>query len=203
MLLAGAMIDPGGLNIDPGGLHLGGLITFAAIIAVALPVIGWPSLLLSAAFPLAGKSRLRSVVTFWVGASVMATAVIWYIGSVLSYPRPGAQIDPVGHLLIPYAPKTGLAIGLFALCMGRAIIAARSGDPQRRDRRWRAVPDLVRSRLAAGGGVVKIGPTPPSPKPDSRSVRSGRSQTRLDCRHDCLANCLVAPFGDGRDHLLR
>jgi hypothetical protein len=147
MLLAGAMIDPGGLNIDPGGLHLGGLITFAAIIAVALPVIGWPSLLLSAAFPLAGKSRLRSVVTFWVGASVMATAVIWYIGSVLSYPRPGARIDPVGHLLIPYAPKTGLAIGLFALCMLLASGIVGGVAPLLR-------PEVAIRSVVIGGGAL-------------------------------------------------
>lgn len=110
MLLAGAMIDP-------GGLHLGGLLAFTAFIAVALPFIGWPSLVLSAAFPPAGQSRLGSVVTFWIGGSVTATAVIWYIGSVLSYPRPGTAIDPKGHLLIPFAPRAGLAIGLFGLCM--------------------------------------------------------------------------------------
>src|SRR5580704_16626553 len=35
----------------------------------------------------------------------------------MSYPRPGARIDPIGHVLIPYAPRAGLAIGLLALCM--------------------------------------------------------------------------------------
>jgi hypothetical protein len=40
MLLAGAMIDP-------GGLHLGALISFTVVVAVVLPFIAWPSLLLS------------------------------------------------------------------------------------------------------------------------------------------------------------
>jgi hypothetical protein len=110
MLLAGAMIDP-------GGLHLGSLIAFAAIVALVLPFIGWPSLLLSAVFVPAGVSRLRSVVSFWVGASLTATAVISFIASVLSYPRPGTAIDPTGHLLIPFAPRFGLALGLFCLSL--------------------------------------------------------------------------------------
>jgi hypothetical protein len=50
MLLAGAMIDP-------GGLHLGSFIALAAIVAVALPFVAWPSFLLSAAFPLTGESQ--------------------------------------------------------------------------------------------------------------------------------------------------
>jgi hypothetical protein len=133
LLLAGAMIDP-------GGLHLGGLISF---------IIGWPSLLLSAAFPPAGKSRLRSVVSFWVGASLTGTAVIWFIDSVLSYPRPGTAIDPTGHLLIPFAPRFGLALGLFCLsllvscgCVGAISAVLR--------------PDIA-IRSAVVGGIVLFG----------------------------------------------
>ena len=110
MLLAGAMIDP-------GGLHLGGLLTFTVVVAVVLPIFAWPSLLLSAAFPPAGASRLRSVVTFWIGGSVTATAVISFVASVLGYPRPGTAIDPTGHLLIPFAPRFGLALGLLCLSL--------------------------------------------------------------------------------------
>jgi hypothetical protein len=135
MLLAGAMIDP-------GGLHLGGLITFTAIIAVALPVIGWPSLLLSAAFPPAGKSRLRSVVTFWIGGSVTATAVISFIASVLSYPRPGTAIDPSGHLLIPFAPRFGLAFGL--LCLSLFVSCGC----------WGAIAPLLRPQVALSGALI-------------------------------------------------
>jgi hypothetical protein len=135
MLLASAMIDP-------GGLHLGGLLTFTAIVALALPVIGWPSLLLSAAFPPAGVSRLRSVVTFWIGGSVTATAVIWFIASVLSYPRPGTVIDPTGHLLIPFAPRFGLALGLFCLSL---LVSCGC---------WGAIAPLLRPQVALMGALI-------------------------------------------------
>jgi hypothetical protein len=110
LLLAGAMIDP-------AGLHLGGLIAYTAIVFVALPFVGWGSFLLVAAFPAAGESRSRSLLAFWIGASVTATAVTSFIASAMSYPRPGARVDLSGHLLIPFAPRAGVAIGLFALCM--------------------------------------------------------------------------------------
>jgi hypothetical protein len=135
MLLAGAMIDP-------GGLHLGGLLTFTAVVALVLPFIGWPSLLLSAAFPPAGKSRLRSVVTFWVGGSVTATAVISFIASALSYPRPGTAIDPTGHLLIPFAPRFGLALGL--LCLSLLVSCGC----------WGAIAPLLRPQVALMGALI-------------------------------------------------
>jgi hypothetical protein len=135
MLLAGAMIDP-------GGLHLGGLIAFAAIVFVALPFVAWPSLLLSAVFVPAGASRLRSVVTFWIGASVTATAVIWFIGSVLSYPRPGTAIDPSGHLLIPFAPRFGLALGLWCLSL---LVSCGC---------WGAIAPIPRPQVALMGALI-------------------------------------------------
>jgi hypothetical protein len=135
MLLAGAMIDP-------GGLHLGGLLTFTAIVAVALPFIAWPSLLLSAVFAPAGVSRLRSVVTFWIGASVTATAVISFVASVLGYPRPGTAIDPSGHLLIPFAPRFGLALGLFCLSLFVSCGC------------WGAIAPILRPQVAVLGALI-------------------------------------------------
>jgi hypothetical protein len=37
--------------------------------------------------------------------------------SVLRYPRPDARIDAAAHALIPFAPRTGLALGLLRLSM--------------------------------------------------------------------------------------
>jgi hypothetical protein len=135
MLLAGAMIDP-------GGLHPGGLLTFTALVALALPFIGWPSFLLSAAFPPAGVSRLRSVVSFWVGGSVTVTAVISFIASVLSYPRPGVRVDPTGHLLIPFAPRFGLALGLFCLSLFVSCGC------------WGAIAPILRPQVALLGALI-------------------------------------------------
>jgi hypothetical protein len=135
MLLAGAMIDP-------GGLHLGGLLTFTAIVALVLPCIAWPSLLLSAFLAPAGKSRLRSVVIFWIGGSVTATAVISFVASVLSYPRPGTAIDPSGHLLIPFAPRFGLALGL--LCLSLFVSCGC----------WGAIAPILRPQVALLGALI-------------------------------------------------
>src|SRR5271167_1566852 len=74
LLVAGAMIDP-------QGLHLGGLVRYAAIVFVALPFVGWGSFVLVALYPQTGQSRSRSLLTFWIGASVTATAVISFIAS--------------------------------------------------------------------------------------------------------------------------
>jgi hypothetical protein len=110
LLLASAMIDP-------SGLHLGGMLAYAAVLFAILPFAAWSSFALVAAFPSAGESRLRSVLSFWIGASVTATAVTSFIASAMSYPRPGARIDLGGHVLVPFAPRAGVAIGLFALSM--------------------------------------------------------------------------------------
>jgi hypothetical protein len=135
LLLAGAMIDP-------AGLHLGGLLAYTAIVFVALPFVGWGSFLLVAAFPAAGESRSRSVLAFWLGGSVTATAVTSFLSSAMSYPRPGARIGLTGHVLIPYAPKFGLAIGLFALCM-----LVSSGC-------WGAISPILRPDVAIKGALV-------------------------------------------------
>src|SRR5271156_24989 len=105
LLIAGAMIDP-------QGLHLGGLITYAAIMLVAMPFLGWQLLAAEFVFPSAGRTRLGAVIGLWIGGTLVAVAAISFIASALSYPRPGVAIDPNGHTLVPFAPRAGLAIGL-------------------------------------------------------------------------------------------
>jgi hypothetical protein len=135
LLLAATMIDP-------QGLHLGGLLVYSAIVFVALPFVGWGSFLVVAAFPPAGESRCWSALRFWVGGTLVAVAAISFIASALSYPRPGAAIDPSGHLLIPFAPRGGLAIGLFALCM-----LVSSGC-------WGAIAAILRPEVAVSGALI-------------------------------------------------
>jgi hypothetical protein len=135
LLIAGAMIDP-------AGPHFGGLLAYSAIMFVVLPFIGWSSFLIMAAYPAAGDSRARSVLSFWVGGTVTAVAVINWIYSVLGYPRPGARIDPFGHALIPFAPRTGLAIGLFELCM---LVSCGC---------WGAIAPILRPEVAIKGAFI-------------------------------------------------
>jgi hypothetical protein len=110
LLVAGAMITP-------QGLHLGGLITYTAIMLVLMPISGWYLFATEFLFPPAGSSRLGAVVSFWIGGTLTAVAGIFWIYAVLGYPPPHASVDPVGHLLIPFMPRAGLAIGLFCLSM--------------------------------------------------------------------------------------
>ena len=134
LLLASAMIDP-------AGLHLGGLLAYTTIVFVALPFVGWGSFFMVAAFPPAGESRSRSVLAFWIGCTLTAVAVISFIASAMSYPRPGAAIDPSGHLLIPFAPRAGLAVGLFGLCM---LVSCGC---------WGAISPILRPDVALSGAL--------------------------------------------------
>jgi hypothetical protein len=135
LLIAGAMIDP-------QGLHLGGLIMYAAIMLVAMPFFGWQLLATELVLPSAGRTRLGAVIGLWIGGTLVAVAAISFIASSLSYPRPGVAIDPNGHLLIPFAPRAGLAIGLFALCM---LVSTGL---------WGAAASLLRPEVAISGALI-------------------------------------------------
>jgi hypothetical protein len=135
MFLAGAMISP-------EGLHLGGILALTAIVLVGLPFTAWLSFGQAALFPTAGQSRASSVLSFWVGGSLLAVAALYFIISVVGYPSAGATIDQTGHLLVPFAPRAGLALGLFALCQ---LIA--SGV-------WGAFAPVLRSQTALFGAAL-------------------------------------------------
>jgi hypothetical protein len=135
LLIAGAMIDP-------QGLHLGGLITYAAIMLVAMPFLGWQALATVFVFPSAGRTRLGAVIGLWIGGTLVAVAAISFIASALSYPRPRVAIDPNGNMLIPFEPRAGLAIGLFALCM---LVSTGC---------WGAVSPILRPEVAIPGALI-------------------------------------------------
>ena len=135
LLIAGAMIDP-------TGLHLGGLLTYAAIMLVLMPICGWYLFASQLVLPNTGGSRLGAVIGLWLGGTLTAVAVIFWLYSVLGYPRPDARIDPTGHMLIPFMPRAGLAIGLFALCM---LVSCGV---------WGAISPILRPEVAISGAVI-------------------------------------------------
>jgi hypothetical protein len=135
LLLAGAMIDP-------AGLHLWGLIGYTGIMLVLMPFAGWPLLLTQFVLPTAGHSRLGAVASLWFGGTLTAVAAISWLHSVLGYPSAGAAVDPMGHLLIPYAPRAGLAIGLLALCM---LISSAV---------WGTISPILRPDVAIKGALI-------------------------------------------------
>jgi hypothetical protein len=136
LLIAGAMIDP-------QGLHLWGLLTYTGIMLVLMPFMGgWQLLVTQLVVPTAGRSRAGAVFNLWIGGTLLGVAAISFIASVLSYPRPGTDIDASGHLLIPFMPRTGLAIGLFAICM---LVSTGC---------WGAVSPILRPQVAISGALI-------------------------------------------------
>jgi len=109
MLIGGAMIEPQPISISA-------LTSYWAITATILPFGCWPLFVFQLARPTAGSSRLTAVLNVWVTGTTLAVAVIYWLSSVLSYEPSGTRVDLV-HRFAPYLPKTGLAVGLFGLCM--------------------------------------------------------------------------------------
>jgi hypothetical protein len=107
LLLAATMISPSDLSLR-------GLITTFIVVAVALPFVGWRTFLIEAIFPPAERSE--SLVQLWAGGSVLVVAVLFFLSSAFDYPPAGVRIVADAHLLIPFMPRTGLAVGLFTLC---------------------------------------------------------------------------------------
>jgi hypothetical protein len=115
-IVFGGSLLVAGTMISPDGLRLWGLINYTLIMLVLSPFAAWQIFAAQLVLPTAGQSRLGAVFNLWIGGSLTAVCVIFFIASVLGYPRPGASIDPSGHLLIPFMPRLGLALGLFCLC---------------------------------------------------------------------------------------
>jgi hypothetical protein len=116
-LVFGGSLLIAGTMISPAGLHIWGLISYTGIMLVLLPFTAWPIFATQLVLPTAGRTPVRAVINTWLGGTLTAVCVIFFIASVLGYPSPGASIDPSGHLLIPFMPRFGIALGLFTLCM--------------------------------------------------------------------------------------
>jgi len=78
LLIAGAMIDP-------QGLHLGGLITYTAIMLVLMPFGGWYLFASQLVLPSAGGSRVGAFIGLWLGGTLTAVAAIFWLYTVLDY----------------------------------------------------------------------------------------------------------------------
>jgi hypothetical protein len=110
MLIAGTMINP-------DGLRLGGLIAYAGIMLILMPFGGgWLFLATQFVVPTAGRTRLGAVFNTWIGGTLLAVAVIFWIASLLSYDPSGLRVDWSAHALIPYRPLFGIGLGLFTVC---------------------------------------------------------------------------------------
>lgn len=120
LLIAGTMTMP-------EGLRLIGLINYTLVMLILMPFGGgWLILVAGFLFPTPGRTRLASVLSTWVGGTLVAVAVIYWLASVMSYDPSGLRVDWSAHVLIPYMPKIGIALGLFTLCqlIGCGLVGA-------------------------------------------------------------------------------
>ena len=114
----GAPLLIAGTMTNPEGLHLGGLIAYTLVMLILMPFGGgWLILITQLVLPTAGRSRLAAVLNTWIGGTLLGVAVISWMASVMNYSPNGSRVDWSAHRLIPYMPKTGIAVGLFCLCM--------------------------------------------------------------------------------------
>jgi hypothetical protein len=137
MLVAGAMLDAKPIKID-------GLISYWAIMAAIFPFVGWPLLLAQVVMPTAGRNRLGAVVSVWLGGTTIGVAVIYWLYALLGYNPAGSRVE-LAHRLIPYQPKTGIAVGVFGLSMliGFGL--------------WGTIATIIRPQVALAGAVITGG----------------------------------------------
>lgn len=126
MILAAVLISPSALH------HLVHGAAFYAVIALALPFIGWRTFLAVFAFPPSGNDRVAAVLTTWVGGTALVAAVFNLLIAVADYSpaRPGPN------------PTAGFLLAGFVLCM---FIS--SGV-------WGAVAPILPPKVAVGGALV-------------------------------------------------
>jgi hypothetical protein len=146
---------------------------------------GWPLLLAQAIAPTAGRSRIGGVLGVWIGSTTVSVSVIYWVYALLSYDPSVSRVDLLDRL-VPYEPRTGIAVGLFGLCMLLSYGL------------WGVVAALVRPKVTiVGAGItglfrcrdvvcllVTIGP---------RLTAAGRIETQgsrgLPCRCRTLGTC--------------
>lgn len=127
--------------IEPQPISMSALVTYWAFMAVIMPFGGWPLFLVQLMSPTAGRNRLTAVLNVWfVGTTLGVSAVCW-LYSLLSYDSSAMRVD-FAHRLIPYMPKTGIAVGLFGLC---ALVSCGI---------WGIVASFVRPQMALAGAVI-------------------------------------------------
>jgi len=112
LVVATTMLSPQGLDYI-----LNGIVRYAGVALVALPIFAWPTFLIQAAVPPPGQGRLRAIISLWLGGAVVVSAVMNLLASMLGYSPNPLHFDAAGHQLIPYDPRGGFLLGTFAICM--------------------------------------------------------------------------------------
>jgi hypothetical protein len=112
LTVAAVMLAPQGLDYI-----LNGVVRYAGVGLLLMPIAAWPIFLAQAVAPPPGQNRLWAIISLWLGGAVLVSAVMNLLGSMLGYSPQPLNFDPSGHQLIPYDPRAGALLGGFTLCM--------------------------------------------------------------------------------------
>lgn len=131
----------GGAMIEPKPISINALATYWVIMGAIMPLGCWPLFVVQLVSPTAGRSRLTAVLNVWFVGTTLGVSAIYWLYSLLSYDPSGEQVD-FAHRLVPYMPKTGIAVGLFGLCMLMS-----SGL-------WGVLASFVRPQVTVAGAMI-------------------------------------------------
>ena len=112
LIVAATMLCPEGL-----GYTINGVVSYAGIMLLLLPIAAWPLFLIQAVAPPPGQSRFQAIISTWLGGAALVSAVMNLLASMLEYSPNPVHFDPTGHELIPYNPRAGFLLGGFVICM--------------------------------------------------------------------------------------
>jgi hypothetical protein len=134
MLIGGAMIEPHAISIRA-------LMSYWGVMALIMPFACWPLFIFQLALPTVGRNRVSAVLNVWLIGTTLGVSAIYWLSSLLSYDPSGTQVDFV-HRLVPYMPKTGIAVGLFGLCM---LVSCGL---------WGVLASIIRSQVTVAGAAI-------------------------------------------------
>src|SRR5438045_3652628 len=112
LIIAAIMLSPQGLAYT-----VNAVVGYAGIMLLLLPIGAWPLLLIQAVAPPPGQSRLRAIISTWIGGAALVSLVMNLLATMLEYSPNPLHFDPTGHELIAYNPRAGFMLGAFGLCV--------------------------------------------------------------------------------------
>jgi hypothetical protein len=112
LIVASTMLSPQGFAYT-----VNAVVGYAGIMLLLLPIAAWPLFLIQAFAPPPGQSRLRAIISTWIGGAALVSAVMNLLATMMEYSSNPLHFDPTGHELIAYNPRAGFLLGGFAICM--------------------------------------------------------------------------------------
>jgi hypothetical protein len=108
LIIAAIMLSPQGFAYT-----VNAVLGYAGIMLLLLPIAAWPLFLIQAVAPPPGQSRLRAIISTWIGGAALVSLVMNLLATMLEYSPNPLHFDPTGHELIAYNPRAGFLLGAF------------------------------------------------------------------------------------------